>query len=64
MPCQELGSSLTQSANPAGPLSQATNPGTDGFCRKFNFAQADDMVTFVDFNPILTFAGDQLETFV
>jgi hypothetical protein len=63
MPCQELSSGLAQDTNPSGALGENTNPGTSGFCRVFNFAQSDDMVTLVDFIPILTFAGNQMETF-
>jgi hypothetical protein len=62
MPCQELSSSLSQSNNPAGALAQQTNPGTDGFCRSYNFTQPDYYITLVDSFPIVTFGGLRIQT--
>ena len=64
MACQTLSSGLTQSNRPTSALSQDSRPGTDGFCRSYNFAQGDDLVTFVLEQPMITFVtGNQIETF-
>jgi hypothetical protein len=63
MPCQELSSSLTQNSLPSGALGEDARPQANGFCRSYNFAQADDLVTFFFEDPMITFAGDQIETF-
>lgn len=63
MACQTLSSGLSQATNPAGSLAQGVNPGTDGFCRAFNFTQPDYYVTLVDSFPIVTFAGLRIQTF-
>lgn len=62
MACEELNACLSENARPRGALTDVARPRTDGFCRDYNFAQSDDIVTIGDFIPILSLAGNQLET--
>lgn len=72
MACQELGSCLTQNANPqGGGLESArpsanglasNNPTASGFCRAFDFtpSEGDFLVTIVEAFPLVTFGGDRM----
>lgn len=66
MPCQELGSCLTQNQNPQGDGLATSRPSGDGFCRSFDFSQGggggNNIVTFTSDN-IVTFGGDEIVTF-
>lgn len=61
MACQQLQSSLAQNANPLAGLAEDSRPGTDDFCRSYDFSERH-IITFADF-PIRTFAGLKIATF-